>query len=173
MSCLRHWIKSHLPYPVVTAIARAINPPFLADIQRCERLDEYAWVLKHVQGPRIVDVGYAGSYFAQMLTWWGEVTGVDPRDTPHIQSPYFRREWPWVSTGYDTAVCVSVLEHDLDRRKELEEAVQGIVRRLTTTDERTLRQEAATIQRRREELGPQRSGRTHRRLDQHHLRKRC
>ena len=108
---LRTRVKEALPYWLTCAIARALNPTFLADIHRCERLDEYAWVLKHVQGPRIVDVGYAGSYFAQMLTEWGQVTGVDPRDAPHIPCPRFHREWPWIGTGYDTAVCVSVLEH--------------------------------------------------------------
>lgn len=114
MSCLRHWIKAVLPYPLVCAVARAINQPFLADVQRSERLTEYAWVLHQVRGPLIADVGYAGSYFAEMLCQVGRVVGIDPRDTPQIAHPNFTRVWPfsWETTGgFSTIVCISVLEH--------------------------------------------------------------
>ena len=109
---VRQWVKAHLPYSVVCAIARTINRPFLEDIHRNERIVEYAWVLHHVRGPLIADVGCAGSYFAEMLCFFGNVVGIDPRPTPKITHPRFRRETK-VSYGapYDTVVCVSVLEH--------------------------------------------------------------
>ena len=108
----RSWVKHALPYPLTCAIARIINRPFLEDIHRNERIVEYAWVLAHVRGPRIADVGCAGSYFAEMLCFFGEVVGIDPRPTPRVRHPRFRRESK-VSYGapYDTVVCISVLEH--------------------------------------------------------------
>ena len=114
---LRSRVKAALPYPLTCAIARLVNRPFLADIQRSERLVEYAWVLHHVKGPRIADVGYAGSYLAEALCLFGTVVGVDPRETPAITHPHFRREAK-LSHGapYETVVCVSVLEH-LPRRE--------------------------------------------------------
>lgn len=118
---VRHWLKSHLPYPLVCAIARATNRPWLGAEHRTERLVEYAWVLRHLVPGRILDYGYAGSYFAEALCQFGTVLGVDPRETPPICHPNFIYWsvdlWEGTHTGrelrFDTIVCVSVLEHYL------------------------------------------------------------
>ena len=112
---VRGWLKHALPYPLTCAIARAIAVPFLAQEQRCERLWEYSWVLHHVKGPRIMDFGYAGSYFAEALCQFGAVVGVDPRNTPTIDQMRFRsvRQLVEAEGLFDTIVCVSVLEHYL------------------------------------------------------------
>lgn len=116
---LRAWAKEHLPYPVVTALARAGARPFLEQESRCERIVEYAWVMRFLEGTRFLDFGYAGSYFPAMLSAFGSVDGVDLRQTPRdlSQCPRFKhyREIP-VGAQYDTIVCVSVLEHHLDVR---------------------------------------------------------
>ena len=111
---LRTRVKEMLPYWLTCAIARAINRPFLEDIHRSERIVEYAWVLSQVRGPRIMDFGWAGSYFAEMLCQFGTVLGVDPRETPTITHPNFQAVelLSEVADGWsDTIVCVSVLEH--------------------------------------------------------------
>lgn len=113
---VRQWVKHALPYSVTCAVSRLINPPLLADIARSERIIEYAWVLSqigkhHRPGGNIMDFGYAGSYFAQALCQFGVVVGVDPRETPKIQDADFQRRWPLQGEGFDTIVCVSVLEH--------------------------------------------------------------
>ena len=120
---VRNWVKHALPYAVTCAVARGLNPPFLADIQRCERLQEYAWVLgqvgqHHPVGGPLLDFGYAGSYFAEALCQFGAVVGVDLRHTPRIRHPWFAPQTTLDAAGgpYATIVCVSVLEHYLDVR---------------------------------------------------------
>ena len=115
---IRSWVKAHLPYPLVLAIARAINRPWMEDLHRTERLTEYTWVLGevaryHQDGDRILDFGYAGGYFDEMLCQFGQVTGIDPRETPPIKHPNFHREWPWAQPLglYGTIVSISTLEH--------------------------------------------------------------
>ncbi len=110
---LRTRVKGWLPFWLTTAIARAINRPWLEPEHRCERLWEYAWVLNNVRGPRIADVGYASSYLAEALCLFGDVDGVDPRDEPRIVHPRFRRlpAGRLSADTYDTIVCISVLEH--------------------------------------------------------------
>lgn len=117
---LRSWLKHHLPYPLTCAISELINPPMLAQEQRSERLTEYSWVLHqmgkhHPTGGRILDFGYAGSYFAEALCQFGQVMGCDLRRTPEIRHPNFHHvgELPRGDT-FDTIVCLSVLEHYLD-----------------------------------------------------------
>ena len=114
----REWVKAHLPYGLSCAVARAINRPWLVDVQRVERLCEYTWALAeigryHEDSEPLADIGYAGGYFAEALTQFGPVTGVDPRDVPKIRHPRFHREWPWVPEEgtYGTVVCISALEH--------------------------------------------------------------
>ena len=115
---MRQWLKAHLPYALTCAIARAINRPWMEDLQRTERLTEYAWVLGqmgqyHPDGLPILDFGYAGGYLDEALCQYGPVTGVDPRETPRIRHPNFHREWPWSRplSYYGTCISVSTLEH--------------------------------------------------------------
>ncbi len=116
---MRSWVKAHLPYGVVCAVARLVNRPWLEDLHRCERIVEYPWVLGwmayHPPGTPVMDFGYAGGYLAEALAILtpDPVVGVDPRATPLIRHPNFRREWPLTSTGYGTILCVSVFEHYL------------------------------------------------------------
>lgn len=110
---MRSWLKHHLPYPLTCAIARLINQPMLAQEQRSERLTEYTWVLNRMKPGKTLDMGYAGSYFAEALCQFGPVIGCDPKRFP-ISHSDFSYEWPLASRGFNNIVCVSVLEHYLD-----------------------------------------------------------
>lgn len=125
---VRNWLKHQLPYWLTCAISRAINPPFLSDLHRSERLVEYAWVLAHLgkyhpPGQRIADVGYAGSYLAEAFCQFGPVVGIDPLKTPQITHPRFQASWPFrlsdLTPAPYTGICISVLEH-LPREEALE-----------------------------------------------------
>lgn len=109
---MRQWIKHHLPYGLTCGIARLINRPFLEPESRCERLVEYTWVLNNMKPGRTLDFGYAGSYLAQALCFFGPVDGVDLRRTPPIRHENFSH-YRDIPNGalYDNIVCVSVLEH--------------------------------------------------------------
>lgn len=113
---LRQRLKHLLPYRLTCAISELINEPLLAQVQRSERLTEYSWVLSqigkhHPAGGRILDFGYAGSYFAEALCQFGPVVGCDPKKFP-IRHPNFQAQWPLLEqVKFDTIVCVSVLEH--------------------------------------------------------------
>lgn len=110
---IRNTLKHCLPYPITCAIARMVNRPFLEDIHRCERIVEYAWVIRNLRVGRLLDFGCAGSYFTEMLCQFGDVVGCDPRRTPVIAHPRLSYEWPLQSIGFDTILAVSVLEHHL------------------------------------------------------------
>ena len=109
---IRQMIKRWLPYPLVTAIARLINRPWLEDIHRTERLTEYTWVLRHMQPGWTLDFGSASSYFPEMLAQWGHVDTCDFREWPRIRHPQVQFVGtPPMRGQYDNIVCVSVLEH--------------------------------------------------------------
>jgi SAM-dependent methyltransferase len=82
---------------------------------------------RHGDGRRVLDLGCAGGYLAQILAQRGfSVTGIDLPGTPHASGIHFvaadlERGLPSLDGCFDYIICADVLEHLRDPERLLRE----------------------------------------------------